>query len=457
MRPETPPDRARASARPRAGAARLLLFAALLAAAAAPALRAQQAVSSYDRDRWRNALGVIKDDIKKNYYDPTFRGKDLDAHFKAADERLKQAQSIGHIFGIIAQTLLDFEDSHLFFVPPERAARFDYGWRMQMIGERCFVTAVKPGSDAEAKGVRPGDEIVGIDGYQPTRENHWKLTYAYYSLRPQPGVRLLLAKPDGGRQQVDVLTKVTQGKRVMDLTGQDLNVYIREMEDSERERRESSRAVEVGEDLLVWKLATFSMSEGELDDAMSKARKYKSLVLDLRGNGGGAERALLRLVGNFFDRDVKLGDIQRRKESKPLVAKTRGGGDVFKGELVVLIDSRSGSASELFARVVQLEKRGTVVGDRSGGAVMRSRMHRHNSGLDVIAPYGASITDADIVMADGKSLEHVGVTPDKPMLPAAADMAAGRDPVLAYAASLVGVKLDPEKAGTFFPYRWPKY
>jgi C-terminal processing protease CtpA/Prc len=456
MRTETPPNGApaRAHSRRRAAFPLLLLLAALFAAAPRAA-HARQAVSDYDRGRWRNALGVIKDDIKDNYYDPTFRGKDLDAHFKAAEERIKQAQSIGHIFGIIAQALLDFEDSHLFFVPPSRSARYDYGWRMQMVGERCFITHVRPGSDAEAKGVKPGDEIVGIDGYQPTRENHWKLAYAYYSLRPQPGVRFILAKPDGARRQVDVLTKVTEGKRVMDLTGQDLNVYIREMEDNERERRESSRAVEVGEELLIWRMATFSMTEPEVDAAMSKARRHKALVLDLRGNGGGAEKALLRMLGSVFDRDVKVGDIKRRKEARPLVARTRGG-DVFKGELVVLVDSQSGSASELFARVVQLEKRGTVVGDRSGGAVMRSRFHSHNSGLDVVAPYGASITDADILMTDGKSLEHVGVTPDKPMVPTAADMAAGRDPVLVYAASLVGVKLDPDKAGTFFPYKWRK-
>lgn len=455
MRPETPPNRARVRPRRRAAFPLLLPLAALLVAAAPRVAPARQGLSDYDRERWRTALGVIKEDIKDHYYDPKFRGKDLDAHFKTAGERIKQAQSLGHVFGIIAQALLDFEDSHLFFVPPSRSARYDYGWRMQMVGERCFITHVRPGSDAEAKGVKPGDEIVGIDGYQPTRENHWKLAYAYYSLRPQPGVRLALAKPDGRQQQADVLTKVTQGKRVMDLTGQDLNVYIREMEDDERERRESSRAVEVGEDLLIWKMATFSMTEPEVDDAMSKARKHKSLVLDLRGNGGGAEKTLLRMLGSVFDRDVKVGDIQRRKEAKPLVAKTRGG-EVFKGELVVLVDSQSGSAAELFARVVQLEKRGAVVGDRSGGAVMRSRFHSHNSGLDVVAPYGASVTDADIVMTDGKSLEHVGVTPDKPMLPTAADMAAGRDPVLAYAASLVGVKLEPDKAGTFFPYKWKK-
>jgi hypothetical protein len=43
------------------------------------------------------------------------------------------------------------------------------------------------------------------------------------------------------------------------------------------------------------------------------------------------------------------------------------------------------------------------------------------------------------------------VTPDEIRLPAGADLAAKRDPVLAYAASLAGVKLDAEKAAALFP------
>jgi C-terminal processing protease CtpA/Prc len=431
--------------------------AAVLVSAAPRPARAQQQADGFERDRWKAALGLIKDDIKKNYYDPTFHGIDLDAHFKKAEEKMKQAQSVGQLFGIIAQALLDFDDSHLFFLPPGRASRFDYGWRTQMIGDRCFVTAVKPGSDAEAKGLKPGDEILGLDGYRMTRGNHWKMQYAYYSLRPVPGVRFVAAGPDGKERQLDVLTKITQRKRVLDLTGGDLNAFIRDMEDDERDRRTASRGLSLGDsELMLWKFEEFAHTDDEIDGMMSKARKHKALVIDLRGNGGGAEKTLLRMLSNLFDRDVKVGEVKRRKETKLLTAKTRGADNVYKGDLVVLVDGDSGSASELFARVIQLEKRGTVIGDRTAGAVMRSRHYPHESGMDVIAPYGVSVTDADIIMTDGQSLEHVGVTPDKVLLPTGADLAAGRDPVLSQAIALLGFKLDAEKAGALFPMKWKK-
>jgi C-terminal processing protease CtpA/Prc len=110
----------------------------------------------------------------------------------------------------------------------------------------------------------------------------------------------------------------------------------------------------------------------------------------------------------------------------------------------------------MFARIIQLEKRGTVIGDRSAGAVMQSLQYGHQLGMETVTFYGASITNADIVMTDGKSLEHVGVRPDELLLPTGAALAAKQDPVLAHAVELLGFKLDPEKAGSLFPIEWRK-
>jgi C-terminal processing protease CtpA/Prc len=434
----------------------MLLAALLCAAAALGGPRAARAQTlSYERERGIAMLEVIKSDIKKNYYDPNFHGIDLDARFKAAAEKIKQANSVGQVQAIIAQVLVDFDDSHLFFIAPGKASRTEYGWQMQMVGDKCYVSAVQPKSDAEAQGLAPGDEVYSLDGYEPTRDNLWKMKYFYYSLRPRPVVKLVVVKPDGKRRELEVKSKITEGRVIRG------NVESKDFGDFEREAEEAAhlnrhRFYDGIPDLYVWKMPEFNLAEADVDAIMDRARKRKSLILDLRGNPGGYIKTLARLIGNVFDHDVKIGDKKGRKEMKPDVAKTRGGDAVFKGQLIVLVDSNSASSAEIFARVVQLEKRGTVLGDRSAGAVMEAIQYPHEVGVDIVAFYGASITMADLTMADGKSLEKVGVTPDEVLLPTASDMAAGRDPVLARAAALAGAKLDAEAAGKLFPVEWRK-
>jgi C-terminal processing protease CtpA/Prc len=85
---------------------------------------------------------------------------------------------------------------------------------------------------------------------------------------------------------------------------------------------------------------------------------------------------------------------------------------------------------------------------------MEARFYSMSQGVDTKIFYGASITEADLIMADGKSLEHNGVTPDEIVLPTAADLAAGRDPVLARAAQIAGIKIDAAAAGKLFPIEW---
>lgn len=413
-------------------------------------------ISGPDRERGHVMLDQIKGDIKGNYFDPTFRGMDLDARFKAAHQMLDKATSLGQAFGIIAQTVIALNDSHTMFLPPEQTVRSDYGWRLQAIGDKCYVVAVKPGSDAEAKGLKPGDEILAINGIPPVRNELWKLRYLYYTLRPQAGMRLVVKTPEDEEKPMDVLAKVRTDKRRLDFTGDsevnDIWNTIREMENENQLNRH--RYTNFGEDVFVWKMPQFG--DPELVDAMmGKVGKHKALILDLRGNGGGAVVTLQRLIGHLFDKDVTIGELKRRKDSKPLIAKSRGA-NAYKGKLVVLVDSDSGSAAEVFARTVQLEKRGVVIGDRTAGAVMQSRLHSHQMGMDVAVFFAVSVTNADIIMTDGKSLEHAGVVPDELLLPSGKDLASKRDPVLSRAGELVELKLDPEKAGSMFPLEWAK-
>ncbi len=368
-----------------------------------------QGFVNFSKTDGRGVLKVIKKDIEKNYYDPTFRGIDLEAHFRRVEEKINAATSTGQVFGIIAQALVDFDDSHIRFLPPSRTTRIEYGWQMRMIGDKCYVVAVKPGSDAEAKGLTVGNLILSIDGYEPTRENLWKIQYAYYTVRPQPGMRLAIQSIDGRQRQMDVMAKITQGQQVLRLQSDDIWKLLRE---AESESRLNVHRYHDLAEVMIWKMPQWDLGNRQVENMMDKVRKSNALVLDLRGNVGGAVSMLERFTGYFFEQDVKIADLKGRKKMKPMMAKTRGK-RVFRGKLVVLVDSESGSASELFTRVIQLNDRGFVIGDRTAGAVMQSRHFSHQLGVNRVFFYGASITNADLIMSDGKSLEGVGISPDE--------------------------------------------
>ena len=99
-------------------------------------------------------LSEMKGALKENYYDPKYHGIDLDARFKAAEARIKTLDYNWQMFRVVAQILLDFNDSHTWLLMPPRTDNFEYGFALQMIGNKCFVTRVKTDSDAAAKGLK---------------------------------------------------------------------------------------------------------------------------------------------------------------------------------------------------------------------------------------------------------------------------------------------------------------
>ncbi|MFZ0581401.1 MAG: S41 family peptidase [Candidatus Acidiferrales bacterium] len=431
----------------------VIASAIVFAALPIPAVRSQQKMDSINLERAQGMLRDAYDNVKKHYYDPKFHGIDLDARYHEYDDKVRNAASLSHAFGVIAGFLDGLNDSHTFFSPPSRPYRVDYGYRMQMYGSECFISRVRPGTDAESK-IHPGDQVLGYNNYAVNRGDFWKMSYYFSTLAPQKGSILEVRDTSGQSRRLMIDAKVRELKKVVDLTGadggSDIGDLIREEENSDHVVRQ--RWVNVG-DVMFWKMPEFFLEDHDVDHIFDEARKHKTLVVDLRGNHGGAVSTLDRMLANVFDHDVKIADRTGRKELKPEIAKTRGH-DVFSGKLIVLMDSVSASAAELFPRVIQLEHRGIVVGDQTAGAVMEAKRYPGSQGMDTKIFYGFSITEADLIMKDGKSLEHSGVAPDEVVIPTAKDLAAGSDPALAHAAQLAGLTMSPEAAGKMFPFEW---
>lgn len=92
----------------------------------------------------------------------------------------------------------------------------------------------------------------------------------------------------------------------------------------------------------------------------------KKLVFDLRGNGGGYLDQAYKVADEFVGKGDLIVFTQGRKRGRDNFFATSGG--LFEeGELIVLIDELSASASEILAGAVQDNDRGLVIGRRTFG------------------------------------------------------------------------------------------
>lgn len=194
----------------------LLILTGLLSPATAQQL-------SKDRELAQTMLQTIASDIKQHYYDPKFHGLDWDAIVADAKQKIDKSENRDVTLLHIAAAIEQLDDSHTFLMPPRailnafRAIQWDwrarfplmsfrhnYGWTYEIIGERSFVTHVRPGSDAEKKRLHAGDEILSINGYHPERATIEKFEYVFNILRPQSELKLEVVDPNGIKRDVTV-------------------------------------------------------------------------------------------------------------------------------------------------------------------------------------------------------------------------------------------------------------
>lgn len=189
-----------------------------------------------------------------------------------------------------------------------------------------------------------------------------------------------------------------------------------------------------GSGIMYLRLRTFAFPETEMVGMTKPLRNAKAVILDLRGNSGGLTVAMTDLLGHFIGQPFEAGKDVSRKKSEPILVKP----DSLQigGPLFVLVDSTSASASEMFARSMQIHKRATVLGDRTSGHVNSARFFWEPQGSLEGVEFGTEIAVARVVMENGEELEGRGVTPDEMCIPSAADLHDEKDPCLDHALAL---------------------
>lgn len=161
-----------------------------------------------------------------------------------------------------------------------------------------------------------------------------------------------------------------------------------------------------------------------LQQQIADFKQLKLIIIDLRGNGGGAVEECRKTLSLFFAEDMEFGTfIERRGKFKEL--KIKGSGNkAFNGKVIVLIDEDSGSASEIFSIIMQENKRAQIVGMRTRGAVLNSR------DFELPENFGLRVAFRDYLSPKGVRLENIGVKPNIEIELTIEDIRTKRDGVL---------------------------
>jgi carboxyl-terminal processing protease len=408
------------------------------AAPPAPAYDAATGLATFDA-AWRI--------IHETHFDTTFNGVNWVALRDELRPRAEAAASTAALRDVIDEMLDRLRQSHFSLIPKEFADTLaprqddsvttgDVGLDARLIGDALVVIQVEPGSPADSAGIRPGWVVDAVDGDSVApvlaRIREQKLRY-----------------PDGFLIWSAMLNRM--GGEV----GTPVTIALRDARDVPRERT-VVRRLAPSEPVKFGNLPTFfsrvSRSEHrtpggrqvgriwfnfwmpplirQVDAAMDAFRGLDGIVVDLRGNRGGAGGMVLGVAGHFLTDRVSLGDFRYRTNTLHMRANPRFVSQAnervnpFGGPVAVLVDETSASASEVFAGGMQAIGRVRVFGSTSLGGVLPAVTDRLPNG-DVL--YHAI---ADFATPDGTVLEGRGVIPDEPVRPTRADLLAGRDPVL---------------------------
>lgn len=143
-----------------------------------------------------------------------------------------------------------------------------------------------------------------------------------------------------------------------------------------------------------------------------KEEGIDGLVMDLRGNGGGALVEATTMTGLFID----TGPVVQVRDSRGRVSleTDREPGMAWDGPLAVLVDRRSASASEILAGAIQDYGRGVVVGETTfGKGTVQNLVDLDNMARGNDERLGQiRLTMAQFYRVAGGSTQAMGVVPD---------------------------------------------
>ncbi|MCB0487285.1 MAG: S41 family peptidase [Cyclobacteriaceae bacterium] len=221
------------------------------------------------------------------------------------------------------------------------------GIEFNIFRDTLVVVAALSGGPSEAVGVRTGDRIVKVDG-----EN-----IAGIGLRNSE-VTKRLKGPKGTEVKIEVVRANTEDPIQFSIIRDKIPQFS------------VDASYMIDQEIGYIKVSRFSQTTySEFRQAMDKLKGegMKKLILDLQGNPGGYMNQAIDLADDFLPAGEKIVFTNGKDTRYNSDALSTNRGEFEKGDLIVLINEGSASASEIVAGALQDNDRALIVGRRSYG------------------------------------------------------------------------------------------
>jgi carboxyl-terminal processing protease len=256
---------------------------------------------------------------------------------------------------------------------------------LQMVNEQVMIRALEPGKPAEKAGLRPGDIILKIDGVSLEKKTVGDVSSLLRGEENTPVVLTILREPP---------------RKVFDVTIQRKKIVIQAVQDARM----------IGKSLAYFRLAEWQEhTASQVDEALVDLKKkgMKALIIDLRNNDGGLLTQAVALAERFLPKGKKIVSVQSKipEQRKEYFVSEKG--KYVSLDLVVLVNEKSASASEIFSGAMQDYRRATIVGVKTyGKGSVQSVIP-----LDDVS--GMKLTTARYLTPTGRIIDMIGLTPDR--------------------------------------------
>lgn len=374
--------------------------------------------------------------VKNDWLRLRLAGKDdksiaetLDKRYEASIRRMERMTS-EDVFQIFMNAYTMSIEPHTNYLGPRAAESFGISMKLSLVGigavlqekeEYTTIREIMAGSPAAlSKQLKVGDRIVGVaqgENGPLTDVLGWRLDDTVRLIRGEADSLVMLdilpvdAGPDGKHKLVSLVRKKitleeqAAKKSIIPVTNAGVTRQIGVI--TLPSFYQDFEARQKGD-------ANFKSATRDVERILADLKKQKvdSVLIDLRGNGGGSLVEAIELTGLFIDQGPVVQ--QRDARGNISVESDTQAGVAWSGPVGVLINQDSASASEIFAAAIQDYGRGLILGEPSfGKGTVQTMLNLDNFARNEQPLFGdVKMTVAQFFRINGGTTQLQGVTPD---------------------------------------------